>query len=69
MERLGSVGHLFIGKPISRGSEHIDFVMIQGGVTAEGRRALTENSGESSSALQSLLWKLSILIKQAGTGG
>jgi len=50
MERLGLVGRLFIEKRTSRGSEHIDFVMIQGGLTSESLRVLAENSGESLSA-------------------
>jgi len=49
-ERLGLVGRLFIEKQTSRGAEHIGFVMIQVGLTSEGRRILAENSGESSSA-------------------
>ena len=46
MERLGLVGRLFIEKRTSRGAEHIDFVMIQGGLTSEGQRVLVENFGE-----------------------
>jgi hypothetical protein len=42
MEKLGLVGRLFIQKRPHRSEEYIDLVMIQGGLTAEGRRLLTE---------------------------
>lgn len=42
MERLGLVGRLFVQKRMGRGEEYIDLVMIQGNLTAEGKRLLAE---------------------------
>ena len=40
MERLGMIGRLFILRRDHRGEEFIDLVMVQGGITIEGRRLL-----------------------------
>ena len=40
MERLGMIGRLFIQRRDHRGEEFIDLVMVQGGITIEGRRLL-----------------------------
>ncbi|HZS46990.1 MAG TPA: hypothetical protein VFC63_18085 [Blastocatellia bacterium] len=40
MEHYGLIGRLFIEKRTRNGSEYIDFVMIQGGITAEGQHLL-----------------------------
>lgn len=46
MERLGLVKHLFIQKHAHRTEEHIDLVMVQGGLTIEGQRLLAEQGGQ-----------------------
>ena len=40
MERLGLVGKLFLQTRASREAEIVDMVMIQGGLTVEGKRLL-----------------------------
>ena len=47
MERLGMIGRLFIQKRDHRGEEFIDLVMIQGGITIEGRRVLDGQESHS----------------------
>ena len=42
MERLGLIKHLFIQKRAHRSEEYVDLVMIQGGITFEGQRLLSE---------------------------
>jgi hypothetical protein len=46
MERQGLVGRLFIQTRIYRGEECIDFVMVTGGLTEEGKRLLRDNLSE-----------------------
>ncbi|HZS45951.1 MAG TPA: hypothetical protein VFC63_12680 [Blastocatellia bacterium] len=50
MEKLGLIGKLFVEKRTRHGLEQIDFVMIQGGLTPEGQRLLTDTAGEPRSA-------------------
>ena len=45
MERLGLVGRLFIQRKVSHMGEYVDMVMVQGGLTVEGRRLLAEHGG------------------------
>ena len=40
MERLGLIRQLFVQTRTSRGTEYIDLVMVQGGLTLEGQRLL-----------------------------
>jgi hypothetical protein len=47
MEKLGLIGRLFIQKRTHRSEEYIDLVMIQGGLTVEGQRLLTEQENRS----------------------
>ncbi|HXG35484.1 MAG TPA: hypothetical protein VNL15_00785 [Dehalococcoidia bacterium] len=47
LERLGWVGRLFVQTRTSRGAEDVNMVMVQGGLTAEGRRVLAEHGGPS----------------------
>ncbi|HZS48419.1 MAG TPA: hypothetical protein VFC63_25335 [Blastocatellia bacterium] len=42
MEQLGLIGRLFVEKRSRRGSDYIDYVMIQGGLTSEGHRLLAD---------------------------
>ena len=42
MERLGLVGRLFVQARTNREAEIVDMVMIQGGLTVEGKRLLAE---------------------------
>jgi hypothetical protein len=49
MERLGLVGHLFIQKRTSSSAEYVDLVMVQNGLTVEGKRLLVEQGGQSPS--------------------
>ncbi len=43
MERLGLVGRLFTQTRSSSGDERIDFAMIVGGLTEEGRRLIDQH--------------------------
>jgi hypothetical protein len=45
LERLGWVGRLFVQSRPIRGAEYVNLVMVQGGLTAEGRRVLAEHKG------------------------
>lgn len=47
MEELGMIGRLFIQKRDHRGDEYVDMVMIQGGLTVEGRRILEGQERQS----------------------
>ena len=49
MERLGMIGRLFIQRRDHRGVEFIDLVMVQGGITIEGRRLLDGQESHSRS--------------------
>ena len=42
MERLGLVGRLFLQTRANREGEYVDLVMVQNGLTNEGRRLLAE---------------------------
>lgn len=42
LERLGLVRRLFVQTKNYHGVEAVDFVMVQGGLTAEGQRLLAE---------------------------
>jgi hypothetical protein len=42
MERLGLVGRLFIQTRTNHSTEYVDLVMVQGGLTGEGKRLLAE---------------------------
>jgi len=44
MERLGLVKRLFVQTRPNREAEIVDMVMVQGGLTAEGKRLLDEQS-------------------------
>jgi len=46
MEQLGLVKRLFTQTQSSSGSERINFVMIVGGLTEEGKRLLSSDSSE-----------------------
>lgn len=46
MERLGLVGHLFVQRRTSRNENYVDMVMIQGGLTEEGKRLLAQQEGQ-----------------------
>jgi hypothetical protein len=45
MEHLGLVGRLFVQTRRSKGEEYIDMVMVQGGLTVEGKKLLAEYGG------------------------
>lgn len=49
MERLGLVGRLFMQRRTSHSTEYVDLVMVQGGLTVEGKRLLAEHEQQSSS--------------------
>ena len=42
MERLGLVGPLFVQRRMKRGAEYVDLIMVQGGLTDEGKRLLAQ---------------------------
>ena len=44
MERLGLINRLFVQTRTLSGEEHIDMVMVTGGLTDEGRRMLNHNA-------------------------
>jgi len=44
MERLGLVGRLFVQTRANREGEYVDLVMVQNGLTDEGRRLLADQS-------------------------
>jgi len=44
MERLGLINRLFVQTRTLSGEEHIDMVMVTGGLTEEGRRMLNHNA-------------------------
>ncbi|MGA9771602.1 MAG: hypothetical protein WBV94_21400 [Blastocatellia bacterium] len=44
MERLGLVKRLFVQTRPNREAEIVDMVMVQGGLTAEGKRLLAESN-------------------------
>lgn len=46
MEQLGFIGRLFIQTRSSQGEEYIDLVMVQGGLTLEGKQLLAEQEGQ-----------------------
>jgi hypothetical protein len=46
MERLGLVGHLFVQRQTNRNEDYIDLVMVQGGLTDEGKRLLAQQEGQ-----------------------
>jgi hypothetical protein len=46
MERLGLVGHLFVQRQTNRNEDYVDLVMVQGGLTEEGKRLLTQQEGQ-----------------------
>lgn len=48
MERLGLVGRLFTQTRTTYRTEYVGLVMVQGGLTAEGRRLLAEQEQRSS---------------------
>jgi DNA-binding HxlR family transcriptional regulator len=49
MERLGLVGRLYVQTRASHSTEYIDLVMVQGGLTEEGKRLLAEQEQRSAS--------------------
>ena len=46
MERLGLVGHLFVQRRTNRNEDYVDLVMIQGGLTDEGKHLLAQQEGQ-----------------------
>jgi len=46
MERLGLVRRLYIQKRTRGSEEYVEMVMIQGGLTDEGKRLLTEQGSK-----------------------
>lgn len=49
MEKLGLVRRTFTQKREIAGSEYCDLIMVQGGLTAEGKRLLAEHRGAEES--------------------
>lgn len=49
MERLGLVGRLFVQTRTRHSTEYVDFVMVQGGITVEGKRLVAEQERQSGS--------------------
>ena len=49
MERQGLIGRLFIQKRMGVSVEYIDMVMVQNGLTVEGKRLLAEHERRSQS--------------------
>jgi hypothetical protein len=47
MERLGLVSRLYVQTRASHSGEYIDLVMVQGGLTEEGKRLLAEQEQQS----------------------
>ncbi|HEX8087446.1 MAG TPA: hypothetical protein VF762_01245 [Blastocatellia bacterium] len=45
MERLGLVGRLYVQTRASHGPEHVDLVMVHGGLTEEGKHLLAKQEG------------------------
>jgi hypothetical protein len=49
MERLGLVGRLYVQTRTNHRTEYVDLVMVQGGLTLEGKRLLGEQEQQSAS--------------------
>jgi len=47
MDRLDLVGRLFVQTRTSRDAEVVDMVLVQGGLTVEGQRLLTDQGSQS----------------------
>ena len=47
MERLGLIGHLLTQTRTAPHGDYIDFVMVRGGLTPEGKRLLEDSERQS----------------------
>lgn len=50
MERLGLIGRLYVQTRTSRNAEYVEMVMVQGGLTVDGQRLLSDQSKQSANS-------------------